>query len=85
MIILCAWEEKMYDRLFINMRQKIKNIYRTMLHQNYSKKELVEQASEGYITEAVLKHILVNLPLNYLILFMRMIYRECYQGLIGCL
>ena len=56
----------MYDRLFINMRQKIKNIYRTMLHQNYSKKELVEQASKGYITEAVLKHILVNLLLKHL-------------------
>ena len=54
----------MYDRLVINMRQKIKNIYRTMLHQNYTKKELVEQASTGYITEAVLKHILVNLLLK---------------------
>ena len=85
MIILCAWAEKMYDRLFINMRQKIKNICRKMLHHNYSKKELVEQASEGYITEAILKHILVNLPFKLLNSFNKNEYRECNQGLIGCL
>ena len=55
----------MYDRQFIiNTREKMENSYGEMVHTDWSRKEFVEQEGKTYITEAVLKHILVNCLVN---------------------
>lgn len=49
----------MYERQMKNKRKEIKTMYTRLVHEEYSEKG--NKTGETFITEAVLKHILVNL------------------------